>query len=1054
MLAAAHPNIRTFTGQGIDDPTAIIKADWTPGGFHAMIISPVSGAVFIDPYDYQTTTNYISYYKADYKKTISFFEHAPIQYLGAAARPAGGDVLAGVCIGTQLRTYRLAIACTNEYAKAATGLATPTKAQVLAKMATSLNRINGVYERELAIRMVLVANETDVIFVNAATDPFSGNNNAEVLIGESQTEIDARIGSANYDIGHTFSTGGGGLAGLGVVCLAGQKSRGITGSPQPAGDPYDIDFVAHEMGHQFGASHTFNSKTGNCDEPNWSGTTNAEPGSGSTIMAYAGICGSDNLQSNSDAQFHAVSLDQITAYTVAGTGNSCAVKTSTNNTPPVVNAGRDYTVPKSTPFSLTGSATDANGDALTYSWEEIDVEGPSTVWNNPSGDAPAFRSFVPRSSSTRFFPSLADVISGNTTIGEILPSYARIMHFRLTARDNRASGGGVCFDESAVTISGNSGPFVVTYPNATGIGWTVNDFKTITWDPAGTKAAPVSCANVKIELSTDGGLTFPTVILASTANDGIEEIQVPANVTNSARIRVTGLGNVFYDISNANFSIQNATAPQFVFNNPIPVTPCGAASVAATLKTAALNGFATPVNLSATGNPAGTTVTFNTNPVTPGGSTTVTLNNIAGLANGTYNVTVNGVAGAVTKARIIPFEINTVPTSPTGLSAPANGAIGVAVLPTFNWTGVAGAATYTLEISKNENFSALVQSIPNITTPAKVLTTPLADNTVYYWRVIAVNTCGISPPSVAALFKTGIATCRNSADVPKVISENGTPTVTSTITISAAAGVTMSDLNVVGLACTHAYMNDLTVTLKSPAGTSVVLFSEICPGGAVNYNFNLDDESTLAIPCPPTGNKTAKPENPLSAFDGENTTGVWTLTIKDNADQDGGSLTGWGLAFNNCAVIATSIATQLCPPAASTSLTADATGPTYQWQVNTGSGFVNIVNNANYAGGTTSTLQINNAPSSWNGYQYRCVVDGVAGTIQTIGFVTYWNGSVSNAWENPANWSCNAIPDANTEVIISSGTVVVKSAAFCRSIKVNPASSVTVNTGFKITVTH
>ena len=235
----------------------------------------------------------------------------------------------------------------------------------------------------------------------------------------------------------------------------------------------------------------------------------------------------------------------------------------------------------------------------------------------------------------------------------------------------------------------------------------------------------------------------------------------------------------------------------------------------------------------------------------------------------------------------------------------------------------------------------------------------------------------------------------------------------------------------------------------------MVLFDQIC-NDQEDFDINLDDEAVLtSIPCPLTGNQTARPQNPLSAFDGQSSTGTWTLTVTDNATEDGGSLTGWGLAFN-CSLTATAISswTQLCPPAAGTSLTTNLTGTTYQWQVNTGSGFANVTNNSNYNGANTATLQIINAPSSWNSYQYRCVVDGINGTVFTLGFTSYWTGAVSNAWENAANWSCNAVPDANTDVIINTGAVLVKSAANCRSIRVNPGSLVTVNAGFKLTVVH
>ena len=602
-LAAANPNIKTFTGQGIDDRTATIKIDWTEFGFHAMISSSVTGDVFIDPYDIRTVTNYITYFKTDYNKAGKFREYAPRisqEFLKKQQTITPDNVQAAICLGTQLRTYRLAVACTHEYAIAATQLPSPTKAQVLAKITTTINRINGIFEKELSVRLTLVANENNVIFESDAVDQFSdgANNDPYALIDEGQQLIDMNIGSANYDIGHTFSTGAGGLAGVGVVCIAGQKAAGVTGNDNPTGNRYDVDYVAHEMGHQFGASHTFNSNQGFCGENNQlSPTSNAEPGSGSSIMGYAGICDTDNLQDTSEAQFHTISFDEIGSFITTVSPN-CAAVTATGNTVPTVNAPTSYIIPTSTPFVLTGSATDPNAsDVLTYSWEQADVGGPTGVWNAPAGDAPLFRSFKPASTPVRHFPKLSNQISGTSTIGEILPSYARTMHFRLTARDNRAGGGGVCYAATTVTTVATAAPFIVTSPSASGIVWNVNEFQTVTWNPVGTALAPISAANVAIQLSTDGGLTFPTTILASTPNDGTEEIQVPNNITTQARIRVIAVGNIFYDFSNNNFTIQTAPTATFVFNNPAPAKICSGTSGVATLKSGALRGFTTAIAL-------------------------------------------------------------------------------------------------------------------------------------------------------------------------------------------------------------------------------------------------------------------------------------------------------------------------------------------------------------------------------------------------------------------------------------------------------------------------
>ncbi|MCC6254302.1 MAG: hypothetical protein IT276_05265, partial [Ignavibacteriaceae bacterium] len=345
-LAAKYPEIKTYLGKGIDDIYASVRFDLTPLGFHAMIQSP-NGNVFIDPYALGDTENFISYYTKDFYNDQKTFECEVItdeNRLQELNYLKESMVLTPT--GPQLRTYRLAVACTGEYAAVFGG----TVPLALAAVVTSVNRVNGVYEKEVAVRMILVANNDTLIFTNASTDPYS-NTNGGAMLSQNQTTCDTRIGSANYDIGHVFSTGGGGVAYLGVICINGSKAGGVTGSPSPVGDPFDIDYVAHEMGHQFSGNHSFNGSSGSCSGGNRNGSTAYEPGSGSTIMAYAGICSPQNLQNNSDAYFHVVNFDEIVAYTNFGSGNGCAVITNTGNGAPTVTVPTGgFYIPKSTPF--------------------------------------------------------------------------------------------------------------------------------------------------------------------------------------------------------------------------------------------------------------------------------------------------------------------------------------------------------------------------------------------------------------------------------------------------------------------------------------------------------------------------------------------------------------------------------------------------------------------------------------------------------------------------------------------------------------------------------
>ncbi len=344
------------------------------------------------------------------------------------------------------------------------------------------------------------------------------------------------------------------MANLRVPCT-GTKARGVTGSSNPVGDGFDVDYVAHEMGHQFGANHTFNGTTGNCGGGNRSSSAAYEPGSGSTIMAYAGICGAEDLQPHSDDTFHTKSFDEIVAFSTGVTGSSCAAITATGNTAPSVDAGAAYTIPEQTPFTLTGSASDAEAPgSLTYMWEELDLGAAAPPNDDVAAARPIFRSFVPLTVPSRTFPRLSDILANIATLGESMSTRDRTLTFRLTARDNQLGGGGVDWDTTTVTVAAAAGPFTVTQPN-TAASWAGNSTQTITWAVAGTDLAPVSCASVAIALSTDGGNTFPTVIAATTANDGTESITVPNLPTTQARIRVSCVGNVFFDVSNADFTI-------------------------------------------------------------------------------------------------------------------------------------------------------------------------------------------------------------------------------------------------------------------------------------------------------------------------------------------------------------------------------------------------------------------------------------------------------------------------------------------------------------------
>ena len=586
-LSAAFPEFKTYRGVGIDDPTATARLDITAAGFHGQILA-AGGTVYIDPYTPGDLVNHVSYDKASLQRTVPRPVDDVVGVADALERTYGTFPIVN---GTTLRTYRLALAANGEYTTAAGG----TIPAALSRMTTTMNRVNGIYERELAVRMTVstgtVADPTLLIYTNSSTDPYSNGSGA---INENQTNLDTQIGSANYDIGHVFTTGSGGIAQLNAVCNASGKARGTTGLPTPVGDSFDVDYVAHEIGHQFGGNHTFNSTSGACGGGNRSQNHAYEVGSGSTVMAYAGICSPENLQAHSDDIFTFESLNEITAFITSGTGSTCGTNVANGNTvPAVASPGASFTIPRSTPFALTATGSDVNGDAVTYLWEEFDRNGSASA--NPAGTddgvSPLFRSYTPGSSPIRYFPSLAYILNNANlppTFAETLPTTNRTMVFQVIARDNRAGGGGINTAQTAVTVNATAGPFQVTSPN-TAVSYPGGSSQTVAWAVNATSAL---AANVAILFSSDGGQTFPTTLLASTPNDGAQAVTIPVGVTSTARIKVQAVGNIFFDVSDANFSVAAAVPLPGAFTKTAPANAATGVVATPTLSWSASTGAA------------------------------------------------------------------------------------------------------------------------------------------------------------------------------------------------------------------------------------------------------------------------------------------------------------------------------------------------------------------------------------------------------------------------------------------------------------------------------
>lgn len=610
QMAAQYPDIKTYTGEAVDDKRVTAKFDFTLFGFHSVVFDGEKMA-FIDPYDQYNDGYYVLHYKSDedrpYSQRMSCKVHndndlhtdrmqlLPTQLpatdlkklnvlssqnglnmTGMTQLPGTSPTIQAVPTnGTSIRTYRIAVSANNQYCVAATGIASPTIAQCLSSITTSMNRVNGVYNRELAVQMNFVSNENLIIWPSATgstngDDPFNSiNSDALACINQNQTTCDTRIGSANYDVGHVFTTGAGGLAGLGVICNATNKARGVTGSSFPVGDAYDIDYVCHELGHQFGSNHTFNNNVDNACAGNASAANAYEPASGATIMDYAGICSPDNIQLNSDAYFSARSLDRIQLH-ISGSGGTCASTSSSGHSPLTVGTFvATYNIPYKTPFELSSpTATPGSGDtAVTYCWHQANLGDFGMKLSQTFVNGPIFRSYMPVYQPSRIFPRLSNVLSGTlTNSGEKAPDTTRYLTFRTVIRNVRAGMG--CFNIPDDTVhlnvfstgaTNSYAGFRVTSQNSA-VTYTGGSTQTITWNVVGTNNAPVNAANVDIYMSTDGGNTWPHFI-GTFANTGTASVTIPnpGTTTTTARIKVKGNGNVFFNVNSSNFTVNPGT---------------------------------------------------------------------------------------------------------------------------------------------------------------------------------------------------------------------------------------------------------------------------------------------------------------------------------------------------------------------------------------------------------------------------------------------------------------------------------------------------------------
>ena len=787
-LQARFPEIRAFSGKGITDKYATLKLSFSPQGIQTMIFRTGKANEFIEAYsqDHNIYAVFNPYRPAGQLPwACSTVEQNLIEGINADVYNSGVNNNLTARSGADLKTMRLAQSCNAEYSNYFGATSASQVSLVLAAFNATLTRCNGVYEKDLALHLNLISNTTSVIYYTASSDPYTTMSSWNAQLQSTLTSV---IGAANYDIGHMFgSSGGGGNAGcIGCVCVDGTKGSGITSPADgiPKGDNFDIDYVVHEVGHQLGGNHTFSMS-------NEGSGVNKEVGSGITIMGYAGITSQD-VSNHSIAIYHEATIAQIQTNLSSKT---CPITTSisANNATPVVAAMSNYTIPYSTPFALTGSATDANSDPLTYCWEQNDnasssQTGTSSVASATKATGPNWVSFSPTTSPVRYFPKLATILSGALLSGpltggdagantEALSSVARTLNFRLTVRDNCPYSstapikvGQTQYTDMAVTVSSASGPFAVSSPN-TAVSWVGGSTQSITWSVANTTATPVSCANVKISLSTDGGQTFSTVLVASTPNDGTEALVIPNTPSTTARIKVEAVGNIFFDICNTNFTITAGSS----CGDPTVLTSSAIGENVAALNWLAVTGavsYAVDYKL----NSATSWTSFST-------AQNTTSANLSGLTAGTlYNWRVRATcttgSGNYVSANFtttVPFVCN----APSGLASSAITSSDA----TVSWTAVSGAASYAVDYKLNTDVDWT--SAATATTSTSVVISGLSASSLYDYRVS--TNCGTQGASGfgAAQFTTAAPFVCNA---PSGLSASAITSLGATVSWTAVSG--------------------------------------------------------------------------------------------------------------------------------------------------------------------------------------------------------------------------------------------------------------------------
>ena len=902
-LQAKFPSIRTFKGNSENGAYSLF-INYGPLGTHAVLRSSNDIKYFI-PFAEGVTTHGILCSRKDYIPTAGI----PLQCGNDEYTIVNNDEplsdMEFAHVGVEkdgdpvsLRTYSVAVAGTSEFTALKGSVA-----NALAAINTALMVLNEIYHREMAIDFQLIADNEQLIYTDSNTDPYTAPSDAAGLLAQNQVNLDNTLGTANYDIGHVFTIGCinnlGGIAALGSVCNNQTKGRGVTCHSNQNVSMIVSEIMAHEIGHSFNATHSWN-KCSTLFQPQVEPGTAFEPGSGSTIMSYNGACGSNNISNNSDAYFHVVSLEQMYAFRTTGNASSCGTESGSNASPDIVIVSpANVVIPISTPFKLTATATDPEGHGLNYCWEQYNL-GPTADLGSPVGDGPSFRSFPPTSNPTRYLPRLANVLAGVDTPVERLPTYSREFTFKCTVRDLFLPNAAASWEEISFSASDAAGPFKVTGPSISA-NWEAGSEQTVTWDVANTDQAPVNCQTVNIWLSTDGGQNFDTPLLMNTPNDGSADIVVaPGLATTTARVMVEANDNIFFNVGGANFTISDAAAPGLYLafeGNISEEVICLPGTVSFNMLTEGLSGFNTAVNYSVTGLPSGATSSFSQNPSLPSDNLTMTIDFDGTVGLGTYPLVLTAeAAGLTTVNRNFTIFAIDQDFSSLAVTSPANGATGVAENSSISWTNLPNSDSYDVRISTSPAFDVDLVEGNNIFGTSFTPSQPFEKSTLYYVQVRGRNFCAEGDWTDLSIFQTENFSCNVLTQSEDLTLAAGIDVAESSLDV--ALNGTISDINVSLLDVSYFPINSLIVSLVSPAGTEEILYNKKC-GSENGIQIGFDSDANNPFPCPANTGGTFLPDGgDLSNFIGESTQGTWKMKVETTVNAfDPGTLNEWSLEF-------------------------------------------------------------------------------------------------------------------------------------------------------------